>query len=92
MVFVRIRYERGVGGQSFEVNTFSFNYLDSKGRLLEPADVVEPDPGLWEAPPVFEGGIQEGWLAFEIPSGDNSLLIAYDLDYRGRGGIWFSLK
>lgn len=93
MVFVRVRYDQGVAGQTYEVNTLVLNYLDSGGRLLErPSGLVDPEPDLSDAPPVYEGGIIEGWLTFEIPVGDNSLLVAFGLDYRGRGGLWFSLR
>jgi len=93
LIYVVIHYLKATGGKTYTAwLDADIEYLDSGGRLLSSAGVVEPEPSLRDAPDIYEGGTAEGWYSFEVPAGDNSLLVAFDLGYRGQGGLWFTLE
>jgi len=93
VAYVIANYLEGPQGQSYKINPFDFNYLDERLRLLQPAHwVIVPEPRLSDVSPVYAGKPMEGWLAFEIPTGDDNLMVAFGLDRLELEAVWFRLS
>ena len=67
----------------------SFTAFSSDNVEYDTAFVVEPSPEFGGQ--VYAGGTSEGYVAFEVKKTDATPKIVIGADYRGMGGIWFSL-
>lgn len=88
LTLVRVEYLQGRSDRVSTIGQASFRLLSGQSRSFYERFVaaVPPDPALGTS--LFPGGYTEGWMAWEIVSGDFPLL-GFGVRYDGSGGTWF---
>ena len=75
---------------AFNLNDYYFKAFSSNNEEMPSASVVEPEPEFEGK--IYAGGNAEGWIAVLVRKNDENPKLAYGLDYKGTGGIWFALQ
>ncbi len=88
LTLVRVEYLQGRSDRVSTISQAGFRLLSGQSRSFYErfVAVVPPDPALHTS--LFPGGYTEGWMAWEIVSGDSALL-GFGVRYDGAGGLWF---
>ncbi len=67
------------------INDHYFTTLDSAGTLHETPSIVEPEPELQAF--LYPGGVYEGWVVVQAPSGDDGALLVFEPSFIGESNI-----
>ena len=75
---------------AISLSEYNFDFYKTDYSEYESSSfVVLPDPVFGGE--VYDGGTVEGYICQEIENNDVTPTVVFGNDYRGRGGIWFSL-
>lgn len=75
---------------AFNVSEYKFAAFSSNNEEMPTRSTVAPKPRLQGK--LYAGGNTEGWFSVLVKKDDPSPKLAYGLDYKGSGGIWFALS
>ena len=78
------------GDKAVSFNEYSFDVYSSDNVEYESSFVVAPAPTLTGN--VFPGGTSTGYVVFAVSQTDEHPKVVIGADYRGNGGVWFSLR
>jgi len=82
LLSVKVDYVEGPADEALTLDQWDFRIV-SKGQILEPVAVVEPEPEFDVS--FFPGASGGGWMAWPVYVDDPDPLLAIGLDYAGRG-------
>ena len=91
-LLIKIRYTYLSGptnDTSIMLTDGTFQIYSSTGIQISQHSLVAPEPSISKT--FYSGATVEGYGAYQVPKGEDKLLMAYRLDWQGRGGAWFQL-
>jgi hypothetical protein len=91
-MLIKIRYTYLSGptnDTSIMLTDGTFQIYSSTGIQISQHSLVAPEPSISKT--FYSGATVEGYGAYQVPKGEDKLLMAYRLDWQGRGGAWFQL-
>lgn len=87
MILIVVEYQSGPSNEPLNLGVWDFKAV-SRGKIIDPAAVVEPDPEFNIS--FFPGASGGGWATFEVLITDPDPLVVIGMDYAGRGGFYFA--
>ncbi len=63
--------------------------VSSAGKDYEYVILTTPEPRLDAE--LYPGASTEGWAVYQVAVDDAKPLLAFDRDYKGKGGVWLKL-
>ena len=77
--FVKVNVTiKNTSSNEISYNTFDWKMQDSNGNIVSPASSTYSVDGAISSGELAEGGTKTGFLVFEVPSGDNELVLRYE--------------
>lgn len=74
--------------RAVNMNEYDFRAFNSNNAEYATEATVEPSPFDGQA---YEGATVEGFVSFVVDTDDPAPKVVYGTDYKGIGGVWFSL-
>ncbi len=89
-LYIEVQCLEGSSSDPLRIARWDFNLL-SKGRVFDPAILVEPKPTFDEFT-LFPGGSAEGWMTFLVHMDDPEPLLVIGMDSSEEGGWYLTVE
>ena len=89
-VYVEVKCLKGSSSDPLHMTRWDFSLL-SKGRVFQPAILVEPEP-TFDDVVLVSGGLAKGWMSFLTHADDPVPLLVLGMDNSEEGGFYFVVE